>query len=240
MPQEIKSMVIAFDAKSVSDVGQFEGYGSVFGNVDLGGDRIAKGAFRDSLAEWSEKGQMPAMFWFHNSSEPIGEWLEMREDEHGLYVKGQLWVEGNPIGRRPIERAEQVRNLLTSNGPKGLSIGYGAKDYEFSKDESTGNRIRDLKAVKLYETSPVPFGMNPMAEVTSAKSLCGLVSENGEIADPRSFERLLRDAGLSQSQAKRLMADGYKALRQDVDQRDADRSELISGIQSITNSILHR
>ena len=52
--------------KSVSETGEFEGYGSVFGVEDSYGDVVVRGAFDASLARWKEKGRLPAMLWQHN------------------------------------------------------------------------------------------------------------------------------------------------------------------------------
>lgn len=239
MPSEQKRLIVSFgiDTKAVSATGEFEGYGAVFSNIDLGRDVIKPGAFRKSLKEWKKKKQMPAMFWHHMSDEPVGEWLEMFEDDKGLFVRGQLWVEGNSLGRKPCDVSEKVHNLLVSNGPKGLSIGYSAKDYKF--EEAEGVRVRVLKELGIWEVSPVPFGMNPLAEVTNAKSICELVDEDGQLADIRSFEKILRDAGLSRQQAKSLLSDGYKALLPQENQRDAEAGELVKSIERITQSILN-
>ena len=39
----------------------FEGFASTFGNVDLDGDRMIQGAFKESL-----KNRMPVVLWQHN------------------------------------------------------------------------------------------------------------------------------------------------------------------------------
>ena len=93
--------------KSVSDSGEFEGYGSVFGVVDSYSDVVVRGAFAASLARWKEKGRLPAMLWQHQMSEPIGIYTEMREDDVGLYVKGRLRVRQgkghlDTEGNRPV------------------------------------------------------------------------------------------------------------------------------------------
>ena len=38
---------LTLDVKAVGDDGYFEGYAAKFGNIDLGGDIIVKGAFAD-------------------------------------------------------------------------------------------------------------------------------------------------------------------------------------------------
>src|ERR1051326_3759809 len=80
VPLEIKSLKYR----------EFEGYGSVFGNKDLGGDVVVQGAFAKSLAAHEDAGTMPQMFWMHDPSRVPGKWLKMAEDDHGLFVHGQL------------------------------------------------------------------------------------------------------------------------------------------------------
>ena len=54
------------EVKFASDkTGVFSGYGAMFGNVDAGGDVIEKGAFKDTLREWEDKGKYPPMLLQH-------------------------------------------------------------------------------------------------------------------------------------------------------------------------------
>lgn len=191
------------DADSQNEMGHFSGYGSVFGNVDLGGDIVEKGAFTKSLKEWNAKQEMPSMFGFHDFNNPIGDWVEMREDDHGLYVKGELWVKGE----KRIEQAVVAHNIMRGTGPKGLSIGFRVKDQDFQEFE--GGMIRHIKEVELMEVSVVGWAMNPQAKVNNVK---GLTSDNGELLSIREMEARLRDAGLSRTQAKALLGGGYKAM----------------------------
>ena len=213
---EQKRIVIPFERKAVSQEGEFEGYGSTFGNEDFGGDVIEKGAFMETLSEWKGKGQLPMMPWFHDMKMPVGEWVSMAEDEHGLAVKGQLW-----LGEKVTEASKMVHNLFTSNGPKGLSIGYSVNEssYEDLKTEDGRMKtIRRIKSLSLFELSPVPFGMNPKALVTDAKSL---MKKDGELVTEREVERILRDAGLSNSEAKAFISKGFRALSRDDDSEEA-------------------
>src|SRR6218665_3390353 len=68
--------------------GTFSGYASVFGEVDLGKDRIERGAFLNSLVERGAPGVR--MLYQHDPNEPIGAWKAIREDARGLYVEGVL------------------------------------------------------------------------------------------------------------------------------------------------------
>lgn len=192
-----------FEIKAVSDGGEFSGYGSVFGNLDKGRDRVAPGAFKRSLGEYAAKGRMPKMLWSHDARRPpIGEWLAMGEDEHGLKVEGRLFM-SNPFAR------DEVYPALKAKAIDQMSIGYSTKTETFNDKE----RSRTLVDVDLYEVSPVVFAMNPEARVLGVK------------VDPyniRDLESVLRDAGLSRSEAKALLAEGFKSLRNAAAEEDEE------------------
>jgi HK97 family phage prohead protease len=69
----------AFEFKDITDAGAFIGMGSVFGNIDQGGDIVMPGAFSQSLQDCTSKGRMPAMLWQHRQGTPIGAWQSMTE-----------------------------------------------------------------------------------------------------------------------------------------------------------------
>ncbi|MBU9866810.1 HK97 family phage prohead protease [Rahnella aceris] len=194
---------VPLEIKSVSESGEFEGYGSVFGVKDSYGDIVVPGAFTKSLNALKAKNRLPAMLWQHKYDEPIGIYSEMYEDDVGLYVKGLLLKDDDPLARRAY--AHMKAGSLT-----GLSIGYMLNDYEYDKEKQAWL----LKEIDLWEVSPVTFPANDEARIEEVKSLL----TRGEAPSPKSIERVLRDVGLSRSQAKAFMAEGYGALSQrDVD-----------------------
>ena len=67
-----------------------EGYASLFGDQDRGGDIVAPGAYGASLARLAGEGRKVKMLWQHDPAQPIGIWDEVREDARGLWVKGRL------------------------------------------------------------------------------------------------------------------------------------------------------
>lgn len=230
---EKKSAIVPFikeEGDVSNDTGTFSGYGSVFGNIDLGGDIVVGGAFTKSLERWQAKGELPAMYGFHNSNNPIGDWLQMSEDAKGLKVRGELWVKGN----KRIEQAVVAHNIMKGTGPKGLSIGYYVKEYE--DQEVNGTIIRHLKEIELLEVSVVGFAMNPQAEVESVKG--------GKLLTKRDIEKVLRDAGLSKREAKAFIATGYKAIERDAkgidegENRDdsTDLSGVLNRLQKLSNA----
>ena len=205
-------------SEELRQTGEFSGYGSVFGSIDRGGDTIKRGAFANTIKSMQEKNQMPAMLWAHDATEPIGEWVEMREDERGLYVRGVLWVAGNTAGRAPVANAEKARNLMLANGPKGLSIGgtlAGADASEMVRMD--GQEVRQIKEFALWEVSPCVFAMEPKAAVTDVKSIT-----------PRTLEKFLIDTGkFTRNEAKQCVSEAFS--QRDVGsshQRDVDDGSL--------------
>lgn len=189
--REYKNM--AFELKALKDR-QFEGYGSVFGNVDYGGDVVIEGAFAKTLADHEERGVLPQMFWMHQMDKVPGKWLEMEEDTKGLYVKGEFVP--TPLG-------DEIHVLVQQKAVRGLSIGFVTTDRGYDKE---GNRL--IKEVDLWEVSPVSLAMNPLASVTSAKSRLSrdfeYVPEAHEFK--RQLEQHLRDVGCSKTVARTLVA----------------------------------
>lgn len=201
--------------KAVSDSGEFEGYGSVFGVKDSYDDIVVPGAFSASLSSWKGKNALPSMLWQHQMQEPIGIYTEMREDDVGLFVKGRLLIDDDPLARRA--HAHMKAGSLT-----GLSIGYILKDWEYDRTKEAFL----LKEIDLWEVSPVTFPSNDEARVSDVKSAFA----RGETPNQKSIERVLRDVGLSRTQAKAFMAGGYGALSlRDVD----DEPSVLDALKSL-------
>jgi phage prohead protease, HK97 family len=135
--------------------GTFSGYASVFGEVDLGKDRIERGAFLNSLAERGAPGVR--MLFQHDPNEPIGAWKTIREDERGLYVEGVL----SP----GVARSREVLALMKSGALDGLSIGF--RTVRARTDAKTG--VRRILEADLWEISVVTFPMLPSARVSNVK-----------------------------------------------------------------------
>lgn len=187
----------SLELKAVSDDGTFEGYASVFGNRDGGGDIVEPGAFTKTLRERGPKGIK--MLADHDPTKRIGVWEAMSEDAHGLMVKGRLLTE-KAIGK-------EAHIDLKAGALDGMSIGYRVKS-----DAYDGRRrARLLKEVDLFEISLVPFPMNEAARVTAVKSLT--------VDEIRELEDALRDEGrLSGAEAKRSLSVFKKWLQREVEE----------------------
>lgn len=173
---------------------KFEGYGSVFGNVDGGADVVLPGAFGKALAMHKSAGTQPLMFWMHQPDQVPGVWLSMGEDRKGLAVEGELV--DTALGR-------DVRVLLEKKAVHGLSIGYRVSpgDVEWRDDG-----VRVIKQVsELAEVSIVSMAMNPLARVSSMKA--ARLSDDGEyVPTPRELEQQFRSLGCSKGVARALIA----------------------------------
>ncbi|MGO6851604.1 HK97 family phage prohead protease [Rhizobium leguminosarum] len=202
----MKNKHLEFDAnfKAVGDEdsGEFEGYGSVFGVIDSYNEVVDKGAFADSLA----KNGLPKLLLQHSTWMVGGIYLEAREDERGLYVKGQLNLK--------VNAAREAYELLKQGALTGLSIGFRTLEEEINRE--TG--ITHLKRVKLYEVSIVTFPANEAATISAVKSAPDTI---------RDFEDFLRDAGkYSQQDAKLIASKGFNALLKHREGGDAALAQL--------------
>jgi uncharacterized protein len=200
-----KKTAPVLEIKSLKESGEFEGYGSTFGGEpDAYGDVIAPGAYADSLAEHKSKGTMPKLFWQHNADQPIGKWVEAKEDDHGLLMRGKLNMD--------VQRGREAYALLKEGDIDGLSIGYRIKEY--SVDTETG--IWTLEKLGLVEVSIVSVGANEHAVVQSvkaAKAAHDLMEKlkAGDRLTEREFEVWLKGLGFSNSQAERAARIHLKA-----------------------------
>lgn len=202
----MKTKDFALQLKKLSEDGTFEGYGSVFGNVDSYGEKVLPGAFAASLAKHRREGTKVKMLWQHNADEPIGVWDDLAEDAKGLWGQGRLILD--------VQRAREVYALAKANAIGGLSIGYREVD-----TDQDGN-VRLLKELDLYEISPVSFPANRRARIEAVKTekMCELARRfrDGEPMPIRDFEDALREAGFPKSAAVQIASVGYaKAIRSD-------------------------
>ena len=146
--------------KAGKQPGEYEGYFSMFGNVDDGGDVMTAGAFTKTLGERAQAGRSRIkVFYGHDWTKVIGPPPDvLQEDSRGLYAKGRLTLKsfwGN-----------EVYELMADGALTEGSIGY-----ETVKGDYSSEGVRLLKEVKLYEISPVPLGMNPLTTIAAVKAL---------------------------------------------------------------------
>lgn len=194
---KVRDFALSVKADGVADDGTFEGYGSVFGVVDSYNEIVAPDAFSESLAELAAKKRRVPVLWQHRSDQPIGVYDEIVEDDTGLFVKGSLLI-------GEVGQAKEAHALMKAGAVTGLSIGYWVR--ESSYDEKTG--IRTLTKLDLVEVSLVTFPANDDARVETVKFKLA----HGELPDIREFEKLLREAGFSKTQAAVVAGHGLPEL----------------------------
>jgi hypothetical protein len=207
--------------------GAFSGYGAVFGNVDSGGDMLVKGAFKETLREWKRRGSAPKMLLQHGGwgasvedGIPVGKWTEMREDDTGLYVEGELFA-------MDTQKGKYIYEGLKSGALDGLSMGYIARDVAYGKKPEDPRRT--LKKVDLFEVSIVTFPMNTEARIGAVKSI-------EEISTLSDAEAWLRDAaGLTRAQALAFVS-RVKSLRPSDSERPTDAEELVRELRRRVSS----
>jgi HK97 family phage prohead protease len=152
----------ALDGDNGEEEGRFEALVSVFGNVDKIGDRVVKGAFAGSLAEWRAKGAPIPIIWNHQwgdafahigSADPN----EVTETDAGLLVKGTVDLD-NPF-------AAQVFRLM-----KGRRVGQFSFGYEVKRERKAKDGANELLDLHLFEVGPTLRGVNPSTELLAVKA----------------------------------------------------------------------
>ncbi len=204
------------DTKAVGEDGEFEGYASTFGNVDLGGDIVEPGAFVESVEQAKKDGRTIPMLWQHDQSEPIGVWQDITEDKKGLKVRGRLLIESDPLALR-------AHAHLKAKSIGGMSIGYRIPAGGIAEDEKRPGVSR-LKKIDLREISLVTMPMNIRARVTSVKAIL----EGGGMPSVREFEEFLRDAGgFSKSLAAAIAGKAAPHLRGEPEAKADDATRFL-------------
>jgi len=155
-PSSEPTVASVFAPRTTIDAdGTVEGYASLFGEIDQARDMIMRGAFADTLATRGLR-RIPMLFQ-HDPSEPVGIWLELREDHRGLFARGRLIPD--------VTRGRELLSLLRAGAIDGLSIGFRTAKARI--DPRT--RIRRIYALDLWEISIVTFPMLTGARVHSVK-----------------------------------------------------------------------
>jgi HK97 family phage prohead protease len=198
----MKKMLVPMEIKAVDDAGKFSGYASIFGNVDLGGDVISKDQpFKEVVT--NPAGKVITLF-SHDSGGmftmtaagglPIG-LANVEQNSKGLKFDGEL-VMDDPFVQR-------VHTHMKAGTLTGMSIGYDVLPGGSRMMESG---VRELTALKLWEISPVIWGMNPKAGIDTVKSMPAFDTI-------REAEAYVRDEwGLTRDAAKEFVVRFRKSL----------------------------
>lgn len=172
----------SFEMRAADDDGfTLEGYAAVFDTptrIDswegLFDETIVRGAFAKTIAERKPVLQFDHGHDIATGSVPIGSIEQLREDDHGLFVRARL---------HDNDRVEPIRQAIASGAIDGMSFRFRVLREEW--DETNDIPTRTIREVELFELGPVVF---PAYEATSV----GVRSLLAELdADDRS--RLVLD-----------------------------------------------
>ena len=206
MKQIIKT---ARGLKALPEAGFIEGYASVYDVLDSNGDTVLHGAFDDVI----KSGRMPLMFFGHDHrSIPVGKWTEIKDDEHGLRIKGQLNLE--------LQEAKDIYSSLKFGSFDGLSIAGRAAPDGYDIDLNTGLGTIS-KMATLDEVSIVPMPANADAYIDEVKSedvSLEVLNRIQKAQDTKDLEAFLRSVGgLSKKQAVAFIAASKRVLKAQSD-----------------------
>lgn len=148
--------------------GTITGYLSTFNDIDLVGDRVMPGAFRDSIKYLKDAGiRIPLMYdhgddgkgrGFQNPRMVIGVIDELREDRKGLWFKGRLDLD-NEVAR------DLHRLMLIDPSVVRCSFAYDQLEAVKAKDKAMNlTRLHILEGTLTFQPA------NPLAGVTSIKT----------------------------------------------------------------------
>lgn len=196
---------LQFKAENVDkDERIISGYASTW-DVDQGNDKILRGAFSKTLSTNADRVKV---LWQHQSDTPIGKPRVMREDDRGLYVES--FIARTSKGDEALELAKE--GIIDS-----MSIGFTLRADDVEQDEEG---VRMIRSLNLMEYSLVTWAMNEAAVITAVKSV-----------HPREIERVLREAGLTRSQAKTIVSTGFRGLRDADDDAQASVADAIKSFK---------
>jgi HK97 family phage prohead protease len=137
-------------------------YLAKFGNIDSDNDMFVKGAFSKSIQErgpQSTSNRKIAFLRHHNWEMPIGKFLDLSEDDNGLFAVGQLGR--STLGEDAFKDYED--GIIREHSIGFQYIGDKTRWMEDSTKEEGG--FFQLNEVKLFEGSAVTFGANEMTNV---------------------------------------------------------------------------
>jgi HK97 family phage prohead protease len=186
----------------------------------------------EGFKEWAEKfmseGKPLPMFLNHNDmGMPVGEWSEFSFDKEGMTAKGRLYM--NTVSGNDLYTVLKESPMMFG----GVSVGAYAE--EACWVDAKGNKMEEpddeayfqITKGGLREVSVVMYPNNPNAEIQKLEYF----DAEGHL-NPRTIEKVLREAGLSKKDAttassilKKVMLERdvqVKPIQETPISRDAD------------------
>lgn len=157
---------IQLEMKEIADDGRtVTGIAAVFGNIDSGYDRIFKGAFKKTLKE--NTGRVKHL-WMHDPFQPptavVKELKEVGAAELPATVRERYpeATGGLLVVRKYLDtpRGNEILSGIRDGALSEMSFAYDPLKYDFEPDKDGLTTVRNLRELRLWETSDVVWGMN--------------------------------------------------------------------------------
>jgi HK97 family phage prohead protease len=165
-------------------------YVAVWNNIDDSQDILRKGCCAKSIIERGPGAKTKRKIKFlyqHDIRIPLGNPIEIKEDDHGLYTETPIDV---------IPKGDEVITQLKSETLSQFSIGYmyvwdKCEWVEVDDPDEPGTKcyVLDCKEIELFEYSVVTFGCNEDTSFEGMKST-QLLSQQNQLR--RDTERLVK------------------------------------------------
>ncbi len=188
-----KSIPLRIEAKADAPTGSISAYLTTFGNSDVVDDIMAKGSLDSFIAKFNPQAKKLPMFYEHDHTSIIGEWTDLKADEHGVVGTGVLYTE--------TTKGSDVYKLMKRDAVSSVSIGFRSSD--FTKNEDGG---RTFNEIELVETSVVLNPANDQAQIMSVKSDDGFI-------ETAALKKHLIEGGLTKAECEALFLNGWKGLK---------------------------
>jgi HK97 family phage prohead protease len=144
------------------ETGTVEAIVSVFGNVDLVGDRVVPGAFAKSIAEWKDKNSKGRWLPFTDSHDwsregRVGKVTDMAETDEGLLVRAKLFMDQ--------QSAKDIYTQIKEGVLSEFSFAYDVKKERRAKDGAN-----ELVELDVLDAAAAVYGANSETRLVSIKS----------------------------------------------------------------------
>ena len=188
-----KSIPLQLQTKADAPSGTISAYLTTFGNSDVVDDIMAKGSLDKFIAKFNPSAKKLPMFYEHDHTSIIGEWTNLKSDEHGVVGEGTLYTE--------TTKGSDVYKLMKRGAVSSVSIGFKSSDFE--KNDDGG---RTFNEIELVETSVVLNPANDQAQIMSVKSHDGYI-------ETAALKKHLIEGGLTKAECEALFLNGWKGLK---------------------------
>ena len=155
---KMRQMKAEEDMVGEEKIGRIEGFASVYGNTDLGGDVVEKGAFKQTL---NHTAVVPLLMDHNYTTSGVAGVAMLEDQEKGLYMMAEMPLDVPEV----MAVYRKVKFMIEKGAKMGLSIGYDPVKTEPGMDGT-----RRLKELALHEVSITPFPMNTEAQIMAAKA----------------------------------------------------------------------